>query len=55
MKPTMDQILNILPVVAEHLPKWASVTEESFNVTNNKAHRIMFDTMRNLIRSKKTL
>ena len=51
---TKDDILMILPTVARYIKKWNVIDPENFTLSF-PAHRSLFDTMRNLIISKKTL
>lgn len=49
-----DDIIPIIPTVGRYINKWNSIDTENFTLTV-PAHRSLFDTMRNLIISKKTL
>lgn len=49
-----DEVIEILPTVAKQLKQWESINSDNFALSV-PAHRSLFDTIRNLIVSQKTM
>ena len=55
IKATVDTILKILPIVSELNSKWEDLGSDNFDVAGVRAHRVLYDTMRNFINNKSWL
>ena len=52
---TTKQVKQIIPYIADELPKWAQVDVETYSSKTCKAYEFLYNTVGNLITSKKVL